>query len=324
MNDLIDGKLNQEPIHFAMGTVMSHKAFGGYADDCILIIQREIQILENKLSRFLPESDISRINCSAGINAEAISEETFELLTAALGFSSRYPDYFQITIGPLVDLWKQSEKSLTLPSQDDLLMTLPLVNDHDLFLEQEGNCAFLKTRGQSLDLGGIGKGYTGNRVLQLYRQLGITSAYSNLGGNVVALGSKPDGSPWRIGVQHPRLEGELIGSISIVNKSVVTSGDYQRYYVDGTGKRQHHILNPSTGYPCDSDLCSVTIVADDSMEADALSTIVFAAGFERGLQIMEEFPSIQAVLINTDLQVFLAGGLKDSFQSENGIEAIIP
>lgn len=320
----IDGKLDQESIHFAMGTVMSHKAFGENAEDCILLIQREIQLLENKLSRFLPDSEISCINRSAGVKPEAISEDTFELLSAALSYSNHFPEYFQITVGPLVDLWKSGEKSLTPPSKNEIHMTLPLVNDQELMLKSDANTAYLKNKGQSLDLGGIGKGFAGNRILEVYRQLGIKSAYSNLGGNVVALGCKPDGSPWRIGIQHPRRDDELIGSLSIIDKSVVTSGDYQRFFMDGTGKRQHHILNPVTGYPCETDLCSVTIVSDDSTQADALSTIIFAAGLNRGAQIANEFPSVQAVLIDLKMQVFLTEGLKDVFQSENGIVPIIP
>jgi len=173
--------------------------------------------------------------------------------------------------------------------------------------------------GQSIDLGGIGKGYAGDRVLEIFRGFGVTSAYSNLGGNVVSLGTKPDGSPWRIGIQHPRQEERLIGVVSVAGQSVVTSGDYQRYAVGHNGKRYHHILNPLTGYPAESGLVSVTIIAEKSMAADALSTAVFVAGMDKGLELLKNYPQVEAVLVDSKIEVFITRGLKDRFQTDENI-----
>jgi FAD:protein FMN transferase len=181
--------------------------------------------------------------------------------------------------------------------------------------------AGLKRPGQSIDLGGIGKGYDGDKFVEVFRKYGVSSAFTNLGGNVVALGAKPDGSPWRIGIRHPRQGDGLIGAVSVMNKAVVTSGDYQRYFLDAVGKRHHHILDPRSGYPADSGLMSVTVVAENSMDADALSTIVFITGMEKGLGLLEQFKATEAIVVDTDLMVYVTDGLKESFQVVEGINA---
>jgi thiamine biosynthesis lipoprotein len=126
---------------------------------------------------------------------------------------------------------------------------------------------------------------------------------------VVTLGAKPDGSPWHIGIQHPRQEDYLIGSVSVVNQTMVTAGDYQRYFTDNKGKRHHHILNPFTGYPSESGLMSVSIVADSSVVADALSTILFVAGMEKGLELLRNYPEAESIIVDQDLRVYVTQGL---------------
>lgn len=136
---------------------------------------------------------------------------------------------------------------------------------------------------------------------------------------MAVLGTKPDGSPWRIGIRHPRRENSLIGLVSVTDRSVVTSGDYQRYFVGNDGKRYHHILDPFTGYPAESGLVSATIVADSSMAADALSTILFVAGMNKGTALLKSFPGTEAVLVDKNLLVYITKGLKDSFQAAEGV-----
>ena len=194
-----------------------------------------------------------------------------------------------------------------------------MVNYHDLLLDPEKRSAGLRRVGQSLDLGGIGKGFAGDKFLQIFKKYGISSAYTNIGGNVMALGKKPDGSFWRIGIQHPREEKSLIGLVSVEDKAVVTSGDYQRYFLGSTGKRYHHILDPATGYPAESGLVSVTVVADSSTTADVLSTIVFVAGREKGLELLRGFRGTEAILVELDLQIYITTGLEKYFQAREGI-----
>jgi FAD:protein FMN transferase len=309
--------------HCAMGTVMIHKAFGLYAEDSLGAVCREVARIEGLLSRFQPDSDIGRVNGFAGVKSEKVSPETYDVLSQAVGFSRWFSGYFDVTIGPLVSLWKTGKESLAQPDEASIKHVLPLVEYRDLVLDPWETTAGLRNAGQSIDLGGIGKGFAGDEILDVFRQFGISSAYSNLGGNVVTLGTRPDGSPWHIGIQHPRQENSLVGSVSVVNQAVVTSGDYQRYFTDGQGKRHHHILDPTTGYPAESGLISVSIVSDKSIAADALSTIVFVAGMEKGLGFLSSFPHTEAILVDTDLMVYITQGLRCRFQADNGIEVTI-
>jgi FAD:protein FMN transferase len=309
--------------HCAMGTVMTHKAFGPQAEDALAAVCQEIAWLESLLSRFLPESDISRINASAGIESEKVSPETYAVLAKGLEFSQCSPGYFDMTIAPLVTLWSRGRESNTEPDERSIRELLPLVNARDLILDPRKISAGLRNAGQSIDLGGIGKGFAGDRMLEVFRNYGVTSAFSNLGGNVVTLGAKPDGSAWQVGIQHPRQENRLIGSVGVMSQSVVTSGDYQRFFTDSRGKMHHHILDPKSGYPSDSGLISVSIVAENSLAVDALSTIVFVAGMAKGLEILRSFPGTEGILVDSDLRVSITRGLRYRFQAEQGIDVTI-
>jgi len=306
--------------HRAMGTVMAHKAFGLYAEAGLEAVCREVARIEGLFSRFLPDSDISRVNRSAGTKSEQVSPETYDVLSKAVEFSRCFPGCFDVTIGPLVTLWKIGKGSLAQPDDASIKQVLPLVDYRDLILDPWGMTAGLRNGGQSVDLGGIGKGFAGDKIVEVFKEFDIASAYSNLGGNVVTLGTKPDGSPWQIGIQHPRQENSLIGSVSVVNQTVVTSGDYQRYFTDSQGKRRHHILDPTTGYPAESGLISVSIVSDKSVAADTLSTVLFVAGMEKGLEFLRGFPQTEAILVDSNLQVYVTQGLRTRFQAAKGIE----
>jgi thiamine biosynthesis lipoprotein len=312
-----------QTIHCAMGTVMTHMAFGPYAEDSLAAVCREVARLEGLLSRFSPSSDISRVNAAAGISSERVSPETCHVLSKAVELSASAPGCFDVTIQPLVALWHEAKESLAQPDASSIQQALRLVNYRDLTLDPRELAAGLKNVAQAVDLGGIGKGLAGDRILDVLKEYGISSAYSNLGGNVVTLAAKPDGSPWQIGIQHPRQENQLIGVVAVVNQTVVTSGGYQRCFTDSRGIRHHHILDPSTGYPSQSGLVSVTVIADRSLDADALSTILFVAGMAKGLTVLRRFPEAEAILVDSDLHVHVTEGLRTRFQPNTGIEVTI-
>lgn len=314
----LDSNLSAQSTHVGMGTVMAHHAYGPRAAECLAAIRREAARLEESLSRFLPASEISRVNRSAGGGSESVSQDTYALLAQALEYAARSQGCFDITIGPLAALWHSARETAMPPDHASIRAALALVDYRDLLLDPSRRTAGLRQVGQSVDLGGIGKGFAGERFLEIYQEYGILSAYSNIGGNVVTLGGKPDGAPWQIGIQHPRQEDRLIGSVAVTGKSVVTSGDYQRYFIDRQGIRRHHILNPASGYPAESGLISVSIVAENAMQADALSTMVFVAGLEPGLDLLRDYPGAEAVLVDQRLQVFITPGLEGSFQPEQG------
>jgi thiamine biosynthesis lipoprotein len=319
----VEDRLVAQKTHCAMGTVMTHKAFGLNAQDSLEAVCRKVARIEGLLSRFMPDSEISRVNGSAGIRREKVSRETYDVLSQALEFSRSLPGCFDVTIAPLVALWHTAKESLAQPDASSIQRVLSGVNHRDLSLDPREMTAGLRHAGQSVDLGGIGKGFAGDRIVEVFKEFGISSACSNLGGNVVTWGAKPDGSPWHVGIQHPRQENSLIGSVSVVNQTVVTSGDYQRYFTDSQGKRHHHILDPTTGYPAESGLISVSIVSDQSVAADALSTSLFVAGMKRGLEFLKSFPQSEAILVNADLQVYVTQGLRTCFQAAKGIAVTI-
>jgi len=320
---LTDIGMTTRMTHYAMGTVMAHQAFGLRAQDCLAAVCSEVDRIERLLSRFLPDSDISRINDAAGIGRERVSRDTFEVLSKAVEYGRRHPGCFDITIAPLVMLWSAARETRLPPDAERIRQVLPLVNCEDLLLDPWDMTAGLRFAGQSIDLGGIGKGFAGDRIVEVFKQFGVTSAYANLGGNVVALGAKPDGSPWQIGIQHPRQEGRLIGSVAVEDQTVVTSGDYQRYFIDRSGQRRHHILNPLSGYPASAGLVSVTVVSAQSITADALSTILFIAGMERGLDILMQYADAEAVFVDEALRVLVTQGLKYRFQPAPGLDVTI-
>ncbi len=320
MDVQLDVNLATQLTQPAMGTIMAHKAYGLNAQAALEAVCSEVERLEGLLSRFIPASEISRVNNSAGVKNEQVGIETYEVLASAVQFSQACPGCFDVTIEPLIKLWQSHKASRTQPDEISISRVLPLVNFQDLLLDPWEITAGLRNTNQAIDLGGIGKGFAGDKILDVLRNYEISSAYSNLGGNVVTLGTKPDGSPWQIGIQHPRQENRLLGSVAVVNQTVVTSGDYQRCFIDSQGKRHHHILNPLTGYPAESGLVSVTIVAEKSMMADALSTIVFVAGMEKGLEFLQRFPQTEAVLVNEAMQVFVTKGLRYRFQADKDID----
>lgn len=308
-----------ETAHLGMNTVMTHRAFGKFAEKALQAVRGEAARLEKLLSRFVPGSEISRINCAAGTGCVRVSDETYQLLQRTIGFSRICQGLFDITIGPLVDLWNIGRETGESPEKAMLRQLLPLVNYATLHLDPRDRTVGLSRPGQSIDLGGIGKGYASARILDVFRRYGVRSAFTNLGGNVAALSCKPDGSPWQVGIRHPREKDRLIGAVSVEDQTVVTSGDDQRFFIDRNGIRRHHILDPATGYPADSGLASVTVVAHDATLADALSTILFVAGREKGIGLMGQFPGAEAVFVDDHNRVYVTDGLKDHFHGNNGM-----
>lgn len=320
----LNKKMIAQSANDGMGTIITHKVYGEQAQEALRSAEEETVRLEGILSWFDPDSEISRINNSAGIRYEKLSLDTYEVLSQAVEFSKCCQGCFDVTIGPLVALWKNARNTSEPPDELKINRVISLVDHTDLVLDLAEKAAYLKRVGQSIDLGGIGKGFAADKILEVLKKYDISSAFTNFGGNVAAIGAKPDGTPWRVGIQHPRQENDLIGVVSVVDKSVVTSGDYQRYFIGSDGKRYHHILNPATGYPSESGLISVTIVADRSITADALSTVLYIAGMKRGIGLLKSFPGTEAILIDENLRIYVTEGLQDCFQAHanQGVELI--
>ncbi len=305
-----------------MSTEITYKAFGENAAPAVTQAKAALLRLENILSRFIPGSEVSVINKNAGKGYVNISSETFEVLSCASRISEISNGLFDITVGPLIDLWNYKH-SFQVPEDEKIRHVLSLVNYRDLLLNPDEQSASLRRPEQSIDLGGIGKGYISDCLVKTLQKYGIVSAFVNIGGNVSTLGNKPDGSSWSVGIRHPRYIGCLIGAVKVTGQAVVTSGDYERYFIDDTGKRRHHIINPITGYPVESGLISVTVVADSAMIADGLSTAIFAAGMDKGLGYLTHFPGVDVVLVDNRQRIFITRGLKETYQTVEGIDVIV-
>lgn len=310
-----------EAAWFGMNTEMTCKVWGENPRQALIAAQMELLRLEHKLSRFFPGSEIAAVNRGAGREAVAVSGETAAVLRAAREFADLSAGGFDVTIAPLLMLWRQQQRQI--PAAADIQAALALVDARDLQLGESGRTAKLARPGQALDLGGIAKGYAGDRCLAVLREQGIASAFVNLGGNVCLLGLKPGGAPWRVGIRHPRREGVLLGAVAVADRAVVTSGDYERYFIDAAGKRCHHILDPATGYPAQRGLISVTVIAGSAMTADALSTAVFVAGREKGRGCLAHFPGAEAVLVAEDMEIFITPGLQGCFQAVEGLKVSV-
>lgn len=310
----------EEIRHMGMSTVFTHRAYGRRAAEALRAVRREAARLEALMSRFRPCSDIGRLNGSSGGPGVRVSKETYETLERAQEISRLCQGRFDIAVAPLVDLWRTAADTGTPPEGERIRQALALTDATGLALDPRRRMAMFARPGQAADLGGIGKGYAADRLLQVFRRYGLESAFTDIGGNVAALGSRPDGSPWRVGIRHPRGDAALIGCVEVADSSVVTSGDYQRFFMGRDGKRYHHILNPASGYPADSGLASVTVVAKSSMDADALSTALFVAGREEGLNLLRHFHGAQAVFVSKDMQVSVTPGLRNAFHAADGVD----
>ncbi|MDR2747841.1 MAG: FAD:protein FMN transferase [Treponema sp.] len=256
------------------------------------------------------------INKNAGIRAVKAPEELLDVLERALYYAELSGGAFDPTVGPLVRLWGVGGESPRVPGAGEIQEALSLVDWRDLLIDRDAGTAFLRRRGQSLDLGAIAKGYAADRAAAILREKspgvfrlpGKRRAVINLGGNVFALGERRGWKNWRIGIQDPLEERDIyLGVLELKDKSVVTSGVYERFFEEG-GRRYHHILSTADGYPVRNGLLSVTIIADGSIDADALSTAAFALGAERGLALVEALPDTEAVFVREDKTVILSSG----------------
>ncbi len=267
-----------------------------------------IDAIEEQMSITRPESIVSKVNNEAGRNAVPVPVETFNVVQEAVHIARLSGGAFDPSIGPLVKAWGIGTDNARVPAQNEISSLLNLVDYRKVVLDTEKISIYLESPGMILDLGGIAKGYAADEVRKVLREQKVQSAIINLGGNVLTVGKKPDGSLWRIGIQDPAKDrGAYIMVLSIEDTAIVTSGPYERYFsIDDS--LYHHILDTGTGYPVESDLGSVSIISGDSLIADALSTAFFAMGIEKGMALTESFESVEAAAVTWDNKIIVSSG----------------
>ncbi len=281
-------------------------------DHCMELAER----YEHLFSATIPDSDISKINANCGTFV-TVSDETLELVQYGIDYSKLSDGRFDITMGELSSLWDydvddtgdSDSNASHIPKNSDIKSALLGVDYNNIQID--GNSICLNSDNAAIDLGGIAKGYIADKIKAYLKSENITSGLINLGGNVLTIDTKPDGSSYTIGIQKPFSDdGTPIVSVDIIDKSVVTSGIYQRYFEED-GHIYHHIIDLDTGYPCDNELSSVTIIGDSSTQCDALSTSVFLLGLEAGMDFVESYDNIEAIFITRENELEYSSGMGD-------------
>ncbi len=304
---------------FAMDTYMTVTCYGDACEEALAASLAEIQRLDALLSTGEETSEISRLNAAGG---GALSEDALTIVEEALSLWSSTGGAFDITIYPLMALWGFTDGDYAVPDAEALAETLALCGSDRLTL---ADGVLTLGDGQGIDLGGIAKGYTSDRLMEIFAEYGLVSGCVSLGGNVQCYGTKPDGSLWRVGIADPDdPEDSLLGVLSVSDRAVITSGGYERYFVDeATGETFHHILDPSTGCPADSDLVSVTVVSADGLLADGLSTACYVMGLEASADYWRSCgDDFDLILVADDGTVYLTAPLEGSFETERTVVCI--
>lgn len=316
------GVKSTEKQFIAMDTVITFKADGKQAEKALQAAEQQIYALEARLSRTRADSEVTKLN----ENGQAeVSSTLRHLLLAAKDYCQLTDGTFDITIAPVCDAWGFTTENKQVPDDKTLTELLALVDSGKISVEERDGKAYAALgEGQQIDLGGIAKGYVSDLMEGLYAEYEIERGTVSLGGNVYVKGTKADGSLWQVGIQDPKQpeNGALAGMVGLSDAYAVTSGGYQRYF-EQDGQVYHHIIDPATGYPADSGLTSVTIVADNESGngtlCDALSTALFVMGEEKAIDFWRSgVYDFDMVLVTEDGRVVASAGLADSFTPEGG------
>ena len=303
---------------YAMDTYMTLTAYGENAGKALSESEAEIKRIDAMLSTGDPDSEISRLNESGSCE---VSEETFALIKRARETGIETGKVFDISVYPVMKAWGFTDKNYRVPGKEELEDILENVDVSEVTLDEKTHTVSLG-RDMAIDLGGIAKGYTSDRITEIMKENGIEHALINLGGNVQVLGKKPDGSDWRVAVIDPEDLEKYAGGVEVSDKAVITSGGYQRYF-EKDGERYFHIIDVTDGYPARNGLISATIVSSDGTLADALSTSLFIMGPEKAADYWRKHSGeFEAVLIRDDGSVLITEGLEDSYFSDREYEVI--
>lgn len=304
---------------FAMDTYMTVTAYGENAKAAADAAIDEIERLDALLSTGNENGEVGQINKTGG---GYLSDDTAYLLARATELCKETDGAFDITIYPIMEAWGFTTQNYQVPSEDTLKSLLALTDGMQVEVDEESKEISFGIDGMKIDFGGIAKGYTSSRIIEIWKEYEISSGMINLGGNVQLLGRKTDGSEWKIGIQRPDAADDYLGILSVHDKAVITSGGYERYF-EQDGVSYHHIIDPATGYPANSGLVSVTIVSEDGTLADGLSTSLFVMGKEKAIEFWkshsEEF---DAILMTEDEVLYVTEGISENFTSEMTVEIV--
>lgn len=316
-----------ERMGFSMNTPIRIRVFDlechDHADDderCGLIDEafKLILDLEERLTVNDVGGEVEFINEMAGIQPVVVKADTFYLIEQAIHYSIYSNGLFNAVIGPLTSIWNISMDGARRPSDDEIAAVLPLLDPTRVVMDAQANTVFLEEVGMRLDLGAIAKGFMADEVAELFTSNGISRATIIIGGEVLAIGGNENGNPFRIGISSPFSEvhgHDLVGVIPAYNQAVVTSGTYNRYLAhQETNMIYHHIFDSRTGFPFDSEIVSITVVADTGLLGEVYTTIIFGMGLDAGMAYVEAHSDIEVMLITRDKGIYLSTGLQNMFE----------
>ena len=316
---------------FAMDTYMEFTAYGKNSEKAVDAAIEEVQKLDAMLSAENSKSEVYALNEQGNLQ---VTDDLAELILRGKEIYQETDGLFDDTIYPVMKLWGFPTGNYHVPTAAEVQKKLALVDENKVEIQtrdsdEKGRDSKEKAKfvtlgaDQQIDFGGIAKGYTGQKLAELFQEYGVSSALVSLGGNIQAIGTKPDGSSWKVGIRDPKGgQQDYIGVLSVENQAVITSGGYERYFEED-GKTYIHIINPRTGYPADGDLLSVTIVSRDGTLADGMSTALYIMGYEKACQFWRQHrEEFNVILVTDDGKIHISENLKENFQTECDLEMI--
>ena len=302
---------------FAMDTYMSMKAYGENGEKALSEAEEYIKKLESDLSATSPDSCISRVN-SADSKPTEITDEAAEIIAKALEIGKKTNGALDITLYPMLKEWGFTTGEYQIPKTEAISRILG--NTGFERVQLSGNAVTVPD-GFQIDLGALAKGFTSDKIMDIMRKNNVSSAIVSLGGNVQAVGTKPDGSQWKVAVRDPFAPDTDMCVVEIGSKAVITSGNYERFFTGSDGKNYWHILDPSDGFPADNGLVSVTVIGDSGLECDALSTALFVLGDGKAQDYWDANQGFDMILVTDDKRIVCTDGIADSFTNMSGMDA---
>lgn len=302
---------------FAMDTFMNMKAYGANSDKALDKAEKRILQLEKELSVNDKQSDIWTIDHSFGDEVE-VCDDSITIISKAIEIGDKTNGSLDITLFPVLKEWGFTTGDYKIPEDNTIRELLSNVDYKKININ--GNTISLPEKAE-IDLGALAKGYTSDEIMKIMYEEGISSAIVNLGGNVQTLGSKPDGSDWKVAVRDPFSADKDMCMIEVSDKAVITSGNYERCFTADDGKVYWHILDPSDGYPADNGLVSVTVIGDSGIDCDALSTALFVAGYDKAIDFLKSESDYELILVTDDHKLFYSKGISKSFTDLSDMDA---